>query len=488
VLAGAGALLGLGLAHLGVRALLRVAPVSLPRGASVSLDGTVLAVVAGVSLLTGILFGLAPIARLLRSEVHTTIRDGGRSTAGARKHVLQNGFVIIQFARALMLVVGAGLLVESFENLRSVDAGFVPGGVLTLELDVSTAVAETDQEVIDFYDRFERAISRIPGVTAVGDASTLPLGEALDYNQEVRFVDREVALEEDPRAFMRPVSPGFFEAMRTPIVAGRDFTAADRVDAPGAVIVNETFADRFYAGEDPLGEKIGDMRMRLGPLGGIHLAAGIQESEIVGVVKDVKYDGLRADAQPALYFSGLQSSIRRRTIAVRATGEPVDLLPAIRRELASMDPTVALSNIQTLSDVVSDARSRDRFSTLLLSMFGLVALLLASVGVYGVLSYAVAQRRGEVGIRMALGADRGDVRGMVLSDGMRLVLAGLAAGLAGALALSGVLASQLFGVNPREPLVYLAVTATLLTVGVAACLIPAWRATRVDPVTAMRTE
>ncbi len=488
VLAGAGALVGLGLARLGVTALLSLAPVTLPRGETVALDGTVLAVVAGVSVLTGLLFGLAPLVRLLGSDVHASIRDGGRNTAGSSRHGLQNAFVVGQFAMALLLVVGAGLLVRSFENVRAVDPGFSSGGVLTAELDLSTSVAEGDQEVTDFYEQLEQRISELPGVTAVGNASTLPLGEDLDYVQEVRFVDREVSMELDPRAAMRPVGPGFFTAMRTPIVAGRDFTTMDRNDAPGAVIVNEAFAERFYTGEDPLGEKLGDMRMRLGPLGAIHIAAGIEESEIVGVVKDVRYDGLRSDATPALYFSGLQSSIRRRTLAIRSTTPPETLLPAVRRELSAMNQSVALTNVQTMDDVLAGARSRDRFSTLLLSAFAVVALLLASVGVYGVLSYAVAQRRGEVGIRMALGADGGAVRTMVLGDGMKLVLLGLGVGLLGALGLSGVLASQLFGVNPREPIIYLGVTATLLTVGVAACWLPAWRATRVSPATAMRAE
>ena len=488
VLAGLGAIFGLALGHLGVRFLVSLAPDTLPRGEAIALDGTVLAVVAAVSLATGVLFGLAPIVRLLRSEVHSTIRDGARSTTGSAKNRIQNGFVVAQFAMALMLVVGAGLLVRSFENLRSVDTGFVSEGVLTVELDVSTAIASTDSEVIDFYEQFERRIAELPSVTAVGDASSLPLGEDLDYFQEIRFVDREIAMELDPRAALRPVSPGFFTAMRTPIVAGRGFTAADRVDAPGVVIINEAFARQFFTDIDPLGEKIGNMQMRLGPLGGIHLAGDIQESEIIGVVRDVKYAGLRASSQPALYFSGLQSSVKRRTISIRSTGDAGALLPAVQRELAAMNPSVALTNIQTMDDVLAEAQARDRFSTLLLSMFGIMALLLASVGVYGVLSYAVAQRRAEVGIRMALGADGGAVRGMVLGDGLRLVVAGLGVGVLGALALSGLLSSQLFGVNPREPMIYLGVTATLLAVGLTACFIPAWRATRVNPVTAMRTE
>jgi len=488
VLAGAGAVLGIGLARIGVAGLISVAPVTLPRGETIGLDGTVLAVVAGVSVMTGILFGLAPLLRLLRSNVHDSIRDGGRNTAGSGRRSLQSAFVVAQFAMALVLVVGAGLLVKSFENVRSIDPGFLPGGVLTVELDVSTAVASGDQEVTDFYDRFSRRLRELPTVTAVGDASTLPLGTDLDYVQEIRFVDREIPLELEPRAAIRPVGPEFFEAMRTPIVAGRGFTSLDRNDAPGVVIVNESFARQFFTGEDPLGEKIGDMRMRLGPLGAIHIAADIRESEIVGVVRDVKYDGLRSEASPSVYFSGLQSSIRRRTLAIRSTGDPAALLPAVRRELAIMNPTVALTNVRSLDDVVGAARSRDRFSTMLLSGFALVALILASVGVYGVLSYAVAQRRGEVGIRMALGADRGAVRSMVLGDGMKLVLAGLGIGTLGAAGLSGFLSSQLYGVNPREPVIYLAVALVLLGVGALASIVPAWKATRLSPVLAMRSE
>ncbi len=488
VLAGAGALLGLALAQVGVRVLLALAPVTLPRSDTIGVDGTVLVVMAGVSLATGVLFGLAPIVRLLSSEVHTTIRGGARSIAGASKQHIQNSFVVAQFAMALVLVVGAGLLGQSFSNIRQVDLGFAPEGVLTVELDVPVSIAPTNQEVTDFYEQFERRIAQLPGVITVGDASTLPLSEELDYNFEIRFVDREVPRELDPRAYQRPVSPGFFDAMGAQIVSGRGFTMDDRNDAPGVVIINEAMAERFFPGEDPVGETIGNMQTCFGPLGCIHVAAGIDESDIVGVVKDMKYDDLRADAAPAIYFSGLQSSLKRRTVTIRTTGVTASLLPAVRQELAALNPSVALTNVRTMDNFVADARSADRFSALLLTMFGVVALLLASVGVYGVLSYAVAQRKAEVGIRMALGADRGAVRGMVLKDGMKLVLTGLGVGLVGAILLSGLLSSQLFGVDPREPVIYALVTTTLLVIGLLASFVPAWRATRVDPVIAMRAE
>jgi ABC-type antimicrobial peptide transport system permease subunit len=270
--------------------------------------------------------------------------------------------------------------------------------------------------------------------------------------------------------------------MRASIVAGRDFTDMDRVGQPGVVIVNEVFARQFFPGEDPLGERVGDLRSCFGPLGCVHIYGdqSIFESEIVGVVADIKYDGIRADAVPAIYFSGLQSAVKRRTIAVRSSGAVAPLLDGIRRELAAMNASLALTNVQTMDEVLAAAQSRDRFSALLLTLFGVVALLLAAVGVYGVLSQAVAQRRTEVGIRMALGADRGSVRGMVLADGLKLVGVGLVLGTVAAL--------LFFGVDPRDPRVYAPVVLTLLGVGVLASLLPAWRATRVDPAIAMRAD
>jgi putative ABC transport system permease protein len=488
-LAGAGASLGLVLAQVGVRVLVGMAPVTLPRSDSIALDGTVLAVVAGVSVLTGVLFGLAPIGRMLRSEVHDTLREGARgSSSGARARRVQGAFVVGQFALALMLVVGAGLLVRSFQNIRAIDTGFAPSGVLTAELDLPTSVAESDQDVINFYEQLERSLAEVPEVQVAGDASTLPLAEALDYSLPFTLLDRDLPVELEPRAFQRPVAPGFFEAMQIPIVEGRGFESYDRVDAPGVVVVNESFARRFFGEDSPLGERFGDMRNRYGPLGAIHMAGDIRESEIVGVVKDVKYDGLRTDPVPAIYFSGLQTSVRRRTLAIRTLGDPAALIPTLREQVEAMSPNVALTNIQRMTDVLSAAQSRDRFSTLLLTLFGIVALLLASVGVYGVLAYAVEQRRGELGIRMALGANKVALRAMVLRDGARLVGMGLVAGTVGALGFAGLIATQLFGVDPRDPVIFAAAASALLLVGIAASLLPAWRATTVDPLVAMRAE
>jgi putative ABC transport system permease protein len=483
LLSGAGAVVGLGLGWVGLRGLLAVAPVTLPYEESIHLDGTVLLVVMGVSVVTGVLFGLAPIARLVGSDVQTAVRDGGRTTGSASRHRVQNVFVVGQLALALIVVTGAGLLVRSFDNIRSVDTGFSSSGILTMELDVPPAVAPNDTAVIEFYAQFRDRLATLSGVELVGDAASLPLAADYDYRQPFQM-DAELPPDQETRAFLRPVAPGFFEALRTPIVEGRVFDQGDRLGSAGVAVVNEAFVRRFFPDGSPMGSSFTGMRFRFGPLG----ALNVTEAEIIGVVKDLRYAGLREAAQPAAYFSGLQSSLRRRTILLRTTVPPATLLPSVRRELESLSGRVALAQVKTMDDVVAAARSRDRFSTLLFTMFGLVALTLAAVGVYGVLAYAVAQRTNEVGIRMALGADRGAVRGMILKDGARLVAVGLALGLVGAVGLSGLLGTQLYGVDPRDPAVLGAVSAVLLAVGLLASFVPAWRATRVDPVTAMRGE
>ena len=483
LLSGAGALVGLGVGWVGLRGLLAVAPVSLPYEDGIRLDGTVLAVVVGVSVVTGILFGLAPIARLLGRDVQSAVRDGGRTTGSASRHRVQNVFVVSQLALAVMVVTGAGLLVRSFDNLRAVDTGFSSSGVLTMELDVPPSVAPSDTAVIEFYAQFRDRLARLSGVEVVGDAASLPLETDYDYRQPFRM-DVELPPDQENRAYLRPVAPGFFEALRTPVVEGRLFDARDALGSAGVAVVNEAFVRRFFPDGSPLGTTVRGTSYRFGPLG----AVDVDSCEVVGVVKDLRYAGLRDPAQPAIYFSGLQSSLRRRTLVVRATVAPATLLPAVRRELEAISGRVALTRVQTMDDVVSAARSRDRFSTLLFTLFGVVALTLAAVGVYGVLAYAVAQRANEVGIRMALGADRAQVRAMVLRDGARIVGLGLALGLVGTVALSGLMGAQLYGVAPRDPGVLVAVSAVLLAVGLLASLVPAWRATRVDPVVAMRAQ
>lgn len=485
VLAAAGGLAGLALAWVGLEVLLGLAPTSLPRLQEVGLDATVLAVVGGTTLVTGLLFGLAPVVRIVGGGLQATLREGGRSGSRSRRSLrLQNGFVVAQFALAVVLVVGAGLLVKSFSALRQVDAGFRSGGLLTFELDVSQGAAGDDQGVLDFYHETLRRLEDLPGVEAVAATSTLPLGEALDYAQAVTFLDRTADPGLEARPYFRHVSPGFFEVMRTPVLAGRGLDGRDRQGAPPAIVVNETMARQYFGDDDPVGQRIGGLGNRWGPLGVVLF----DEAEVVGVVKDIRYEGLRREAQPAFYLSYLQGPMRRMSVVVRTRGSAGAVVDGARRAVTEVNAAVPLSDVRTVDDVVADAMARERFSTLLLGLFGAVALVLAAVGVYGVLAYAVEQRTDELGIRMALGASSRDVRTLVLREGGTMAGLGLLGGTLAALSLAGLLGSQLHGVAPRDPAVFGGVVTILAIVAVAASLVPAVRATRVDPATAMRRE
>lgn len=484
VLAGLGAAVGLGLAWVGIRVLGRVAPASLPRTAEVSLDGTVLTAALLATLLTGVLFGLAPIARILRDDMVGAIREGARGTRSASRVRLQSAFVVGQVALAAVLVIGAGLLIRSFASLRSVDPGFRTGGLLVFELDLNGDQAGTDQDVYGFYQTLLDRLAVSPGVVAVGASSSLPLADRVDYNTPFGIADRPTRDGEELRANFRQVSPGLFETLGTRLIRGRTFTDLDVEDAAGVAVINEAMAKRFWPDSDPIGQRLLHAHYGFGPLGRIL----VDESEIVGVVADIKYEGLRTDAQPSIYHSYLQAPMRRMTITLRTSGDPSSLVPVARQVLAEIDPGMPLGSVRTMQDVVDTAMSRDRFSMLLLSLFGLVALVLASIGVYGVLAYMVEQRRSEVGIRMALGARTSDVRGMVLREGARLIMFGLVLGVIAALLSAGVIASQLYGVSPRDPEVFAGVVVVLAVTGLLASYLPARKATRVDPMVAMRSE
>jgi predicted permease len=327
-------------------------------------------------------------------------------------------------------------------------------------------------------------VQALPGVEAVGATSELPLTETLDYSQPFVIDDRAAVDNEELRAFFRHVTPGFFAAMRTPILEGRGLEESDRLDGRGVVVINETLARRYWPDRSPVGQQLSNTGYRWGPLG----AVLVSEVEVVGVVKDIRYEGVRQDPQPALYFNYQQAPIRRMALTVRSLGDPSALVSGVRQAVARVNSDLPISNLRTMRDILGSALARDRFSTLLLSMFGGVALLLAAIGVYGVLAYSVEQRIREMGIRMALGASRQSVRGLVLRQGMVLVGVGLGIGLLGALGLGGVISSQLYGISPREPQVMLAVMVTLALVGVLASGIPAHQATCVDPIEAMRGE
>ncbi|NNM04725.1 MAG: ABC transporter permease, partial [Gemmatimonadetes bacterium] len=484
LLAGAGAAAGVAGAWASLKLLPSLAPGVLPFTAEASLEPSVLLVSVVVTVVTGLLFGLAPLVKILRGRMFSPLKEGTRGTRGAQRVRLQSTFVIGQLALATILTVGAGLLAKSFTGLRSVDMGFQPGGVLTFEVDLSPTMAEEDTDVAQTYEAILGRLAALPGVESVGGTSELPLTQTLDYSQPFVIEDRLSVDAEETRAFFRHITPEFFSALRTPVLEGRGLEPFDRLDVPGVVVVNETLADRYWPDESPLGKRISGTSYRWGPLG----AVLVSEAEVVGVVKDIRYDGVREDAQPALYFNYHQAPIRRMALTVRSLGDPNALVSSVRQAVANVNQDLPVSNLKAMQDVVSSSLARDRFSTLLLSLFGFVALALAAVGVYGVLAYSVEQRVREVGIRMALGASKEKVRAMVMRDGAIVVGIGLGLGLLGALALAGVISSQLFGVSPRDPLVLVSVLVTLALVGALASGIPAHRATRVNPLEAMRSD
>jgi putative ABC transport system permease protein len=482
LLAGIGAIGGLGLAWASMKALHRLAPAVLPRVAEVGIDGTVLLVLLASTILTGVLFGTVPVLRIYHGKAFGGLRDGARRTQSRSQHRVQSGFVVGQLALAVVVVVGSGLLVKSFAKLSAVDMGFQDTGVLTFEMDLSDAVAPDAESVGQFYEQYIEALRARPEVVTAGMASNLPLGEALDYNQPFRISDR--ATDEETRTYHRHASPGFFETLQTPILAGRSFLPSDNMGGRGVVVINETAANTFWPDGNALGARLEGLQAQWGPLGWVR----VDEAEVVGIVADLAYHEIGSGAEPAIYYSFRQAPMRRMFITLRGVGDPEGLLSVARSALAEVNPALPISNPRVLKDIVASAKATDRFSMILFTLFGVLGLILASIGVYGVLAFAVEQRVAELGIRMALGASAGTVRSMVLREGSVLLLGGLLIGSIAALALGGLVSTLLFGVSPRDPLVFGAVFGILTVVGLLASFLPAQRATRVSPASAMRRE
>jgi putative ABC transport system permease protein len=480
VLAVLGGGLGVVLAMWGVQAFRLADPGVVPRVQEVGVDLRVLGFAAVLSLMSGLAFGIIPALRIFRQELHEGLREGSRSVAGGTGLGGLRGMLVLgQVTVAFVLLVGAGLLLRSFERLLAVDPGFRPDGVLTARVSLPRATHAEEARRLDLYQRLLARIEAAPRVRGAGYVSRAPLGDGAPY--EAFSIEGAPPLPPDAvqDAELLAASPGYFSALEIPLVRGRRLTAADAPNAPAVVVVNQAAVRRYWQGRDPLGGRI--------TFGDPNDTASTWLS-VVGVVGDIRHDRLSDDPYPQIYTPVAQSAGFSMVLIARVTGDPMALAPTIRRSLAELDPGVPLSDVRTFSERVAGSVARPRLSAALLGIFAATALLLAGIGIYGVISYGVTQRTRELGIRIALGAGAERVQRMILTQGMMPVLGGIALGVFAALGLTRLLRSLLFGVAATDPTTFVAVTCFLLAVAVMASLVPARRAARSDPVTALRAE
>ncbi len=482
LLALAGGALGLALAVLAMRAAARAAGALAFAGlplADLRLDPAVLLFTAAAALGTGLLFGLAPALATARADTQQTLREGGRSaSAGRSRQRVRRALVIAEVALALALLVSAGLLVKSFARLADVSTGFRPDHLLTFTLSLPKDQYPTEAQQVALFDRALARLRAVPGVIDAGATSTLPFSG--DWATAGFQVEGYVPPPKEPAPWgdLRVVTPGFFSTLGVPLLRGRAFTEEDGPRAVKVAVVDEEMVRRYWPHADPLGKRI------LFSIPG----KPTEPLTVVGVVRHTKHEGLDAGARVQLYLPLRQMGYSFLYVALRTATEPRAALPAVRAALREVDPALPLFGVHTMSELVEGSTAPRRVSALLLALFSGMALLLASLGIYGVMSYAVAQRGHELGVRMALGAAKGEMLRLVLGQGMALAASGLALGVVAALGLTRLLQSQLFAVQPTDPETFLAVTAILAAVALAANLLPALRATRVDPVVALREE
>jgi putative ABC transport system permease protein len=469
---------GLVLAFVFHRGLLRLVAgrIPVPRIEQVALDWQVVAVTFGLALGTGLLFGAVPALITSRSLIGP-LRQGGRQAIGSHSRRLLGAHVVAEIAFALVLLVGAGLLIRSFVRLQETDPGFRAGGLLTARVQVPAIRYSDPRRSVALFNAVIAKISAAPGVQSAAGASFLPMAGAGIGTGFYRADRPAPSAGERPSADVRPVTPGFFRTMGIPLLAGRDFTASDTIGTRPVAVVSEAVARRYFPAENPIGRPL---VVRIGPPDG--------PWEIVGIAGDIKMNSLDQDIRPAIWISHAQLPVGQMSFVARTEGDPLSIAGVIRESVRSLDPELAVADVLTMEEVVAKTLSRPRTLAALLSVFAAMALLLAGVGVYGVMAYSVAQRTPEIGVRIALGASRGKLIRKILGEALLLAAAGLGIGLAGSLALARVLESQLAGVSIHDPTAFACVTALLGATAMIASLVPAWRAASVDPLAALRGE
>ncbi|MCU1221018.1 MAG: hypothetical protein JWN42_2215 [Candidatus Angelobacter sp.] len=476
LLAFLGGVLGLALSWAATKYFATLGNNNLPQGLPIGMDARVLLFMLAISVLTGMLFGIFPALQLSRTNVNQTLRDEGRGSTGGHRRVQLRGLLVVgQVALSLMLLIGAGLLVRSFTRLLKVEPGFDAQNVLTMNVSLPTVKYADAQKQIAFFDDLSRRVSALPGVRSAAVSAALPLipkriTPVLPEGQP------EVALAERPFIIIEAISPAWFKTMHVPLQAGREFTDADNAQAPKVVIVNQALARRYWPNENPVGK---------------HIVVGRQNaSEIIGVAVDVKNRSLALDAAPQLYLPFPQLPWGNMNLLVRTAANPNAMVSAVRAQVAAIDSDQPVTNIQTVDEIMDGSRAQPRFILLLLGIFSGAALVLAIIGIYGVLAYSVAQRQQEMGIRMALGAEQSDILRMVVRYGLTLTMTGVVIGLVASLALTSVMASMLSGllykISARDLTTFTLAPVAFLVISLLASYLPARRATKVDPNEALR--
>jgi putative ABC transport system permease protein len=475
----AGGLLGSLLAILVMRQLVIFSPANVSIPDNVGIDWKVLAFTLLLSLFTSFIFGLAPALQASKLDLNETLKEGGRgNSGGSKQNRLRSWLVVTEIALALVLLIAAGLMTRSFLRLQSVNPGFNPENLITLEMQLpETKYADKDRQAI-FQKQLVQRIAQVPGVQSVGTVDNLPFS-GNEFNAGLTIEGQPpLNAAERPRAFLRNVSPNYFESMEIPLRKGRTFADSDNANTPAAAVINETAARRFWPNEEPLGKRF---------------KRGKADSQnpwitVVGLVGAVSHTSLEVASQPEVYLPFQQNPGLNLTLIARTKSDPTAYAGAVRREVSALDNDLPVSHIKFMDEIIGKSVAQPRVYALLLGIFAGLALILASIGIYGVMSYTVTQRTHEIGIRMALGARPLDVVKLIVKQGMILGIAGIIIGLIVSFALTRVLASQLFGVTANDPITFIAISLLLMFVALVACYIPAKRATKVDPMVAVRYE
>ena len=481
LLAVLGSLLGLAFAWWGIKALVAISPREFVNLQNVGINLTVLAWTMGISVLTGIVFGLAPALEASRINLNDSLKEGkGTDGQRHRSRRIRSGLVITEVALAIILLASAGLLIKSFIRLREIDTGFNVENTLTMVVRLPETKYREDQQVVTFFQQLTERVQSLPGARSVGLVNYLPLYGGFGARTAFTIEGKpkpEPGHELDLTTDVRAVDAGYFQTMGIPLLRGRNFSQIETSEAKHVVLISESLARKYFPGEDPIGKRVE-----------VPFFEKPNPTEIIGVVGDVRYENLIEQAQPTTYFAHAELTYPFMTLVIRTDGDPLSLAPAARGVVHELDPTQPVSDVRSMSQVMAVTTARARFNTVLLTIFAGLATILAAVGIFGVMSYSLSLRTREIGLRMALGAQQRQVQMLMLRQGLVLTLLGTAIGVVGALSLRRLISSLLFGVDPADPLTFTIIVLLLIVVSLIACYLPARRATRIDPLTALRSE